>query len=258
MPEGAIQSGVRGRIPDGVLVADVPRHLVRDAVHFGDVLRKECLAASGLGEGLQGALGPLGFAALFFTEQTHRINQDRALLRGLYQVFQAHEAGVVVAIGNYYQHPLVLVRLLFDVVDGHPDGVPHGGAAARIDARERLFQFLEVAGEVFAVRQIEKGFVIEIDDEGLVFGIGILGQRQTGGFHFGALVPHAAAVVDNQPQRNRDIFAMEARDLLHHPILVNRESLLGKRGHQVAVPIHHRGGADHQTRIRAKYGSAGI
>ena len=115
------------------------------------------------------------------------------------------------------------MRLLLQVVDGHADGVPHGRAAARIDARQRLFHFLDVVGEVFAVRVVEEGFVVEVDDEDFVVCGWILDQRQRRRFHLGALVAHAAAVVDDQPHRHRHILALEALDRLRDAVLVDRE-----------------------------------
>ena len=57
------------------------------------------------------------------------------------------------------------------------------------------------------LRQVQERLVVEIDDEDFVVGVGILHQRQRGGLHLGALVAHAAAVVDDQahakPERLR-------------------------------------------------------
>ena len=107
----------------------------------------------------------------------------------------------------------------FSHVDGLVDGVAHGRAAARIDARQRLLHFVDIAGEILAVRVVEIGIVVEIHDEDFVVGVGILHQREGRGFHAGALGPHAAAVVDNQPHGDRDIFPLEKQDVLLDVVL---------------------------------------
>src|ERR1700730_8056033 len=116
LPEGAIQSGIGRRVFDGLLIANVMRHLVRDAVDFGDVLGEKCLAAGRLGQSLQSALGALSLPAFFFAQQAYRVNQDAGLLGRLHQVFETHQAGVVVAVSDHYQHFLVFVPLFFGVV----------------------------------------------------------------------------------------------------------------------------------------------
>ena len=197
-----------------------------DLVDFANVLRKENLAAGGRAQRLERALRALRFPALFLAQQADAIDQDFALLRCLDQVFQTHHAGVVVAVGNHHQDFLILVGLLLQVVDGHADGVAHGRAAARIDARQGFFHFLDVAGEGLAVRIVQESLVVEIDDEDLVVGVGILDQRQRRGFHLGALIPHAAAVVDDESHGNRNVFAVENPDRLLYAVFVHREGVL--------------------------------
>src|ERR1035437_10638446 len=82
------------------------------------------------------------------------------------------------------------------------------------------------------MRMVQEGRVVEVDDEDLVFGVGILDQRQRRGFHPGALVPHAAAVVDDQPYGNRNVFAVENFDRLRNAVFVNREGVLRQGGDQ--------------------------
>ena len=95
-----------------------------------------------------------------------------------------------------------------------------------------------------------KASSLKLTTKTLVLVVGVLHQRQRRGFHLGALVAHAAAVVDDQAHGNRHVFALETLDLLLHAVLENREGLLRQVGDQVAVLVHHRGVADHQARVR--------
>ena len=70
---------------------------------------------------------------------------------------------------------------------------------------------------------VQVGGVVEVDDEDLVVAVGVLHQRQRRGLHLVQLVAHAAAVVDHQAERNRNVFALELADLLLDLVLVDRE-----------------------------------
>ncbi len=85
-----------------------------------------------------------------------------------------------------------------------------------------LLHFVNVVGE----GHIEKGIVIEIDDEYFVLRIGFAHHRQGRGFYACALGAHAAAVVDHDSKRNRNIFPLENFDLLRLAVLENFEIAL--------------------------------
>src|SRR5262249_22008865 len=160
--ERAVHGLVRGRVLNGVLVADVARHDVGDALDLRNILGEERFAAGGGGEVGERPLGPLGFAPLLLAEQSYSVDQHLALLRGLHQIFQAEAARIIVAVGHHHEHLLVAVRFFLQVVDRHADGIAHGRAAARIDAGQGLFDFLDVAGEVLAVWIVQERLVIEV------------------------------------------------------------------------------------------------
>jgi hypothetical protein len=100
-----------------------------------------------------------------FAQQPHGVNQNFALLRRPHQSFHADDASVIIAIGDHHQHFLAAMRFLNDVIDGRADRVAHRRAAARFDTPQGLFQSGGVVREIFLIREVEKGFVIEIDDE---------------------------------------------------------------------------------------------
>src|SRR5438132_1648464 len=79
----SIQIGIRRGILDGVLVADIARHLMRDLLHLRQILRKEDLAAGGLRQRLQCPLCALRLATLLLAQQADAIDQHLALLRRL-------------------------------------------------------------------------------------------------------------------------------------------------------------------------------
>ena len=140
------------------------------------------------------------------------------------------------------------------VVDRHLDGVAHGGAAARIDALQRLLQLADVVGEILVLGIVQVGRVVEVDDEDLVVAVGSLHQRQRGGLHLLQLVAHAAAVIDHQAERDRDVLALEFADILLDLVFENREGGLRQRGDQMAGLIDHGGVTDHDARIGVEDG----
>ena len=145
---------------------------------------------------------------------------------------------------------------LLQVLDRHFDGVAHGRSAAGIDPAQRGFELPEVVGKILILRVVQVRGVVEVDDEDLVVAVGILNQRQRGGFDLFELVAHAAAVVDHQAEGDRNVFALKSADLLLDLVFVDREGGLRKRGHQMAGLIDHRGVADDDARVGAKDGIA--
>ena len=91
------------------------------------------------------------------------------------------------------------------MVERADDGVIQRRAAAGIDAFERFLQFLRIVGEIAI--EIEVVVVIEIHDKDFILRIAGLHESQRRGVHLGALLAHAAAVVDHQAHGDGNIFA---------------------------------------------------
>ena len=53
----------------------------------------------------------------------------------------------------------------------------------------------------------------------------------------GRFGPHASAVIDNQSDRDRDIFVAEIFDLLRHSVLINLEIVFAESGNQSAFVV---------------------
>lgn len=101
---------------------------------------------------------------LLLADNTDRVDQRVTLLCLAHQIFKANvDAGGVVAIRNRYEHLLILLGFLFQVVHRHTKGIAHSCAAFGLHTVERLFPFLDVAGEGL----IEIRFIVKIHDEHL-------------------------------------------------------------------------------------------
>src|SRR6267142_5737013 len=67
--EGSVAVGIAGVVGQGVLIADVVRHLLTDAVNVVNVLRKVSHAARGRRDFLQNFLGALGLLLALAAEE---------------------------------------------------------------------------------------------------------------------------------------------------------------------------------------------
>ena len=175
------------------------------------------------------------------------------MLRAVHQFFKADVARVIVAVSDHEQNFLLAMTFLLEVRHRRIDSVAHGGAAARIDARNSLFHFLDVAGQ----GDIQIRVVIEIDDEHLVLRVGSSHQIERSALHSLPFFPHAAAVVDDDAERNRNILAAEDLDGLLDAVFKDLERFLLKVGHQFAVLVHNADGQNHQARAHGEGGIFG-
>jgi hypothetical protein len=66
-----------------------------------------------------------------------------------------------------------------------------------------------------------------------------LSERQCGGDHVCALLSHASAVIDDQPDSNRNIFMTEVFDLLKDVILINLKAVFFEARDERIVPVHN-------------------
>ena len=80
-------------------------------------------------------------------------------------------------------------------------------------------------------------------------GLEALHQIERGGLHLLAFVAHAAAIVDDDAERNRHVLAAEDLDRLLHAVLKNLEGFLLKVRNQFAVLIENADRQHHQARI---------
>ncbi len=122
---------------------------------------------------------------------------------------------------------------LLQVVERADEGVVKGGAASRIDAIERVLEFVDVAGEI--ANGIEVEVVVEIDDEGLVLRIAHFHKCERSGADLGDLVAHAAAIVDDQAQADGNVFLAEDRELLLDLVLEDAEVFLLQARNELAA-----------------------
>ncbi len=89
--------------------------------------------------------------------------------------------------------------------------------------------------------------LVEIDHEHLVLRVAGAGKRHSSGHHVTHLRPHAAAIVNHQADRDRDILVAEIFNLLQDSILVNMKVILAEARNKVPSVVLHGGVQDHQA-----------
>ena len=97
----------------------------------------------------------------------------------------------------------------------------------------------------------KRNLFVEIDHEHLVLRVAGAGKRQGGGNHVMALRSHASTVVDDQADRDRDIFVAEILDRLKHSVFVDLEIVFGESGDQSAFVVQRGCVQDHHVHIYA-------
>ena len=107
-------------------------------------------------------------------------------------------------------------------VGGGDDGVVEGGAAGEAEVREAVLQAAEIGSEVL----IEVGLIGEVDDEGLVAGIGGFDEVESGGGDGGALGAHGSRVIDEQADGNRGVLMLNGDDGLREHLFGHLEVAL--------------------------------
>ncbi len=128
------------------------------------------------------------------------------------------------------------------------DRVAERRPADRVDPRDPRFERSDVARE----RHVNPRLVREVEDKRLVERVRRADEVERRGLDASAQRPHAAAVVDEQADRHRDVVAPEQRDPLTLPVLVDAERALVEIGHLDAARIPDRRVQDDETRLDAE------
>ena len=193
---------------------------------------------------LQFALRLLGVAAVFFAQQAHGVDQHAALLRNLDQILQADDAALSTPSVTTTSTFLSRCAFFFQMIDRHADA----RRAWRCRRANRCAPGLPSISSISLVKSFScgrsrYGVSLKLTTKTFVVFVRCQHQIERGLFHLLALLPHAAAVIDNQAQRNRHVFALEQRDVLRLAVLKNREGGFRQVGHQMAVLIDDGSGA---------------
>ena len=131
---------------------------------------------------------------------------------------------------------------------GKVDGVIQSRFTSRIDVIERVDQIADTAGEIlFEVRR-----VVEVHDERFVIGIALTHKRKRRAVHALALIAHAAAVVDDQPEAQRNIFVLERLDRLRNFVFENLKILFRQPVNRTAFPVEYGNGQLYFERFDAQ------
>ena len=100
---------------------------------------------------------------------------------------------------------------------------------------------------------VKKGLIVEIDDEHLVLPVRRFYEVHRGGNDLPPLVPHAAAVIDQNSQRHRHILAPKQRQRLPDIVLKYLKVLLKQIRDQTIALVEHRRVQDDKLRVAAEH-----
>ncbi len=120
-----------------------------------------------------------------------------------------------------------------------------------VDSGQGNLQLRHLVRERRVGGKAKRNILVEIDHEHLVLRVAGAGKRQGRGNNISALRSHASTVVDDQADRDRDIFMTEIFDLLKHSVLVNLKVVLAESGNRSAfVVLHGCVQDDHRPHLR--------
>ncbi len=147
------------------------------------------------------------------------MEQIFVLLRAVHQLFETDATSVIIAVGDHEKNFLLAVTFLLQIGHRAIDRIAHGRSPARIYTGDPLFHFLNVTGE----RNIQVRIVVEVDYKHLVLRIRGSYQIERGGLYPLPFFTHAAAVVDNDAERNGNVLPAEDLDGLFNTVFKNLE-----------------------------------
>jgi hypothetical protein len=115
------------------------------------------------------------------------------------------------------------------------NGVKESGAALRCGEHHAALQVFDTVGEGTG----EFGALIEADQKELILGVGGLEELQGRFAGLVNFVGHAAAVIEDHPDGNGNIFGRKGDDLLLGVVFVNAEIVLVEAGDQPIEGVSH-------------------
>ena len=224
------------------------RNFQGDRVNLIDARRIVGDAARPFGEPIELVAAAVRRRAVRVAEQTDRVDRRLAQFRRLFNLLLGHHAGVVVSIGDDEEHPAIPPGVIAQVGLRRLETISERRPADRVDARDAHFQFVPVGRQ----RHVEPGLVAEIEHEHFVLRVGRARERERRRLDFRPQRPHAAAVVDHQAERHRDVLTEKQCDRLALPVLVDGERASRQVRHELAATVLHGRTQDDEPRFRAK------
>ena len=136
---------------------------------------------------------------------------------------------------------------LLHLVQGHVDAVQQRRAALGLGEGQPVLNLFQVRGE--GHHQLRP--VVELNQEEFVLGIGGLEELRHRLARFVQLAAHAAAGIEDEPDRKRRVFARELRDLLLALVFEHAEVFLLQARDEAVQRIGHRHRNQHQRGVDA-------
>ena len=143
------------------------------------------------------------------------------------------KGGVVLPVRDDYEGPAGTLRALLHFVGRGDDGVIESGAAGEAEVREAVLQAAEIGGEV----PIEVSPIGEVDQEGLVAGVGGFDEVEGGGGDGGALGAHGSRVIDEQSDGDRTVLMLNGDDGLRDGVFGDLEVALVEAVDELAFAV---------------------
>jgi hypothetical protein len=130
------------------------------------------------------------------------------------------------------------------------DGVAQRRPANCVGGADPGVEHVRVAGKF----DVDARPVVEVEHEDLVLRIRRAHERERRCLGFRAKPPHAAAVVDEQPERHRYVVSPKHLNRLADAVFVNGKGVALERSHWLAAAVFDRRLQDDEARFSAECG----
>src|SRR5215472_604770 len=149
---------------------------------------------------------------------------------------------MIIAPIGYDEQSFLCVVCSLHLAQAEINSIEEGGHSARGREHQPILQVFHASGE----RADELCTIVEIHEEEFILRIGGAKELHGGHARFLDLVGHTAAHIEDNPNGNGNILALEADDFLFEVALKNAEIFSLEAGDQAAVGIGHRHGNHRQ------------
>src|SRR5579862_4808117 len=238
---------VIGFVTENVFVPQFGTDLGRNVAHFGDVVDAEQASARFVADVVQQQRShALLCGRRVRIEDSDGIDLHAGLTHHRTHLAFGIPAAIIAAVGHHQQRLALVLRLLH-LVQTVIDGVQERGAVFSLDDGEAGFDLIDRRGKVLD----QLGTIVEADDEEFILRIGGFHELQDGISGANHLVVHAAAQVEDYPDRYWRVFSRKRLDGLEMVVLVDEEVLFFESGHKAIHRISNGQRHQHQVHIDA-------
>ncbi len=232
-PKRSIHRGICGNISDGVLTANFASDLLTNGHDFIQLPWEKRLATTFLRELFQRTRILVPILVVEDSDRVdYRVHMSRSCSDSRARVF----AGVVASIADDDKNLLVPAAIL-QMRESRRNRVVQSGFAARNTAGKGSLQLSDVVGEGDVGRQAKGNVLVEVHDKDFILGVTRSREGLSTGNHLVTLCAHAAAVVNDQAYRHRNVFMCEILDFLKDSAFVYPKIIRGQPEDEITTVV---------------------